>query len=100
MFRKKTIKPYSVSVSTDFSELQPNSLPNSKVGLKKVSPDEIAASTLDPNIFTARNIIESGEYIKGDVDMTPSDPDNVERRVENGLTNYINNNPVDNSTNN
>lgn len=101
MFRKKTIRPYSVSFSTDFSQDEPVNLPNSKVVMKKVRPDEIAKRTLDPNVFSARNVLESGQVIQGNVDMAPTDPDNIERSIERGLVNYINNNPVTpvNSTN-
>lgn len=93
-FRKKPIDVYKASVSTDFSQFEPRNLSDGKVYLHKVSADEIARGTLDPNIFTARNIISSGNVINGNVDFTPSDPDNVERVVELGLTSFINNNPI------
>lgn len=100
-FRKKPIPVYSVGSSTDFSQLEPVNLPDSIVVLKKVRTDEISKRTLDPSVFTARNIIESGQVIHGNVDMAPTDPDTIERSVERAAFKFINNNPVTpvNSTN-
>lgn len=93
-FRRKPIVVYQSSVSTDFSQLEPRNSSDGKVFMHKVSTLDVARGTLDPDLFSARNIIASGQVINGNVDFSLSDPDSIERTVERGLTSFINNNPV------
>lgn len=55
---------------------------------------KLSKRTLDVNVFTSKRVLESGEVISGNVDFTPTDPDNIERSVERGVASFIENNPV------
>lgn len=101
-FRKIPINPYSspLSTSSSFGEVSVKSQPDNKGRIVSVTAHstsrELSKRTLDADVFTSKNILETGQYINSPVSYAPSDPDNIERSVERGFTNYISNNPINN----
>lgn len=104
-FRKSSYGVYRAPIDNiaSFAEIETVQQPNADGGLdvlfSPVSPAVVAKRALDPNLFTADNLVKSGKVINGSTSMAPTDPDNIERRVERGLRSYIANNPVSSSNN-
>lgn len=99
-FRKSPIGVYRSPLSnlSSFGEIEPVNTPipdgGSIVSFSLVKPFVLSKRALDPNLFSSSNVIKSGEIIRGNVSMAPTDPDNVERSVERSIRSYISNNPV------
>lgn len=105
-FRKKTYPVYRSSVSGTGSfgerEYVTSTSEDGRVlaSVEFVRPDNLSKRSIDPNLFSSKKVLESGEVIKGSTSYAPTDPDTVERSVELGISNYISNNPVSNPQSN